>query len=136
MQNSQLPNLKAFLVCRDVLQNSRNTQVISIINIFNELRVNKFPAHVDSICLVAIYGGVPGEYVHHFEIFENDRLVGKTGEDKFFLEDRNAIFHVAAYVEGILVKKPMHLEIKSILNGITTGHTTLGIFKPFKPEEK
>ncbi len=126
------PNLRAFLVCRDVLKNSRNDSVISIINIFNELRVSKFPIFIDSICLVAIYGGVQGEFTHHFEIWEKDELLTQTPKETFFLEDRNAMFHVVAYIDGMTIEKPRHFVLKTVLNGIVQGEVTLGIFKPLK----
>jgi hypothetical protein len=129
--------LKAFLVCKDVLYNSRDQSVISIINVFNQLQVSQYPANIDTICIVAIYGGAPGEYRHHLEIWERDVQIGDTAESTFFLEDRNAFFHAASYLDGILVNEPRHLIFKAVLNGEVKGETSLGIFKPLRfPENK
>ncbi|MCD4785424.1 MAG: hypothetical protein K8T10_16515 [Candidatus Eremiobacteraeota bacterium] len=122
--------LKAFLVCRDVLVNSRKDSVISIINIFNELRVNKFPAELGTICLVAIYSGAPGEYTHHFEIWTRGVQVGDTPLSKFFLENSVSMFHVASYMDGVVCEQPQQFTFKSFLNGEEMGSTSLGIFKP------
>ncbi|MFP4499139.1 MAG: hypothetical protein ACLFQV_13095 [Vulcanimicrobiota bacterium] len=134
MENKK-PDLKALLCCKDVLKNSRNPSVISIINIFNELRVSKFPLNIETICLVAIYGGAAGEFKHRFEIYEKDQKIGGTPDETFFLENRNSIFHVIAYIDGLGVAEPKHFVIRSLIDGEVDGETTLGIFKPFRPEE-
>ena len=130
MIEEQKIELKAFLVCRDVLLNSRRDNVISIINIFNELRVNKFPAELGTICLVAIYSGLAGEYNHHFEIWTRGKQVGGTDSTKFFLENSISMFHVASYMDGVIVEQPQQFTFKSFLDGEETGRASLGVFKP------
>lgn len=129
MENQKI-ELKAFLVCRDVLVNSRKDSVISIINIFNELRVNKFPAELGTICLLAIYSGAPGEYTHHFEIWARGEQIGDTDPAKFFLENSISMFHVASYMDGVVCDEPQQFTFKSFLDRKEMGSASLGIFKP------
>ncbi len=129
-KDSSLPFLQAFLICRDVLVNSRAPSVISIIDVFNELRVNKFPAHLGTICLVALYGGAVGQFHHHFEVWERDEMVGKIDPMPFFLEDINSLFHGVSHIDGIYAEEPRHLIFKAFLEGKQTGQVSLGIFKP------
>ena len=130
MKNQQEISLKAFLIARDVLVNRRSENVISIINIFNELRVNKFPAELGTICLVAIYGGAPGKYTHHFELWSRDKLIGGTDPTEFFLESSISMFNVVSYMDGVVCEEPQQFTFKSILDGKEMGLSSLGIFKP------
>lgn len=130
MSDNLKASLKAFLISRDVLANTRNPSVISIINIFNELRVSQFPADLGTFCLVAIYGGAPGKYTHHFEIWSKDEQVGDTEPSEFFLEDSISMFHVVSYLDGIRIEEPRQITFKSILDGEVIGTASLGIFKP------
>lgn len=134
MANEQDISLNAFLVCRDVLMNRRNSNVISIINIFNELQVDKFPAHLGTLCLVAIFSGAPGQYKHHFEIWSRDKLIGGTDPVDFFLESSISMFNSVTFLDGIISEEPQQLTFKSLINGHEKGRTGLGIFKPFKEE--
>jgi hypothetical protein len=129
-------NLKAFLICRDVLKNGRNELVISIINVFNQLLVNAFPIFVETLCVVAIYGGAPGEYTHHFEVWDGELLIGTTSQECFFLEDRNQFHYAVAHFDGLLIEQPKHLMFKAVLNNEVKGEATLGIFKPLTVESK
>ncbi len=122
--------LKAFLIARDVLANTRNSSVISIINIFNELRVSQFPAELGTFCLVAVYGGAPGKYTHNFEIWTKGERIGDTEPSEFFLEDSISMFHVVSYLDGIKCEEPQQITFKSILDGEVIGTASLGIFKP------
>lgn len=130
MSDNTKISLKAFLIARDVLENKRNSSVISIINIFNELRVSKFPAEPGAFCLVAIYGGAPGKYIHNFEIWIKGEQIGDTEPSEFFLEDSISMFHVVSYLDGIRCEEPQQITFKSILDGEVTGTASLGIFKP------
>jgi hypothetical protein len=123
-------SLKSFLICRDVLRNSRNNLVISIINVFNQLLANSFPIFIEHLCIVAIYGGAPGEYVHHFEIWDGENLIGSTNKETFFLEDRNQFHYVISYFDGLMIEEPKHLLFRAILDDEIKGETSLGIFKP------
>lgn len=134
MKKENLPDLRAFVVCREVLLNSRSPNVISIINIFNELRVNMFPAHIGTICLVALYGGAVGEFRHRIEVWEKGVRVGDVPYSSFFLEDVNALYHATSYLDGIHAAEPKHFVFKAILNDIEVGRTSLGIFKPLGEE--
>jgi hypothetical protein len=127
-----IPGIKSFVICRDVLVNSRNPSVISIINIFNELRMSVFPAYAGTICLVAIYGGAVGEFRHRFETWERDEKIGETPDHPFFLEDVNAMFHAMTYLDGIYAEEPKHLVFRAMVNNVEVGRTSLGIFKPLK----
>lgn len=130
-----IPSLKAFVVCRDVLLNSRASSVISIIDIFNELRISRFPAQIGTIALVALYGGAVGEFSHRFEMWEKGMLIGNIPEQTFFLEDINAVFHTVTHLDGVFAEEPRHLTFKAICNGVEAGTATLGIFKPLKGDE-
>lgn len=123
-------SLKAFLIARDVLANTRNSSVISIINIFNELRVSQFPADLGAFCLVAIYGGAPGKYTHHFEIWTKGEQIGDTEPSEFFLEDSISMFHVVSYLDGVRCEEPQQITFKSVLDGEIAGTASLGIFRP------
>lgn len=121
------PSLRAFLVCADVLKNSRNDQVISIINVFNELEIGEFPASIDTLCIVAVYAGKAGNYKHRFEIMEGSHRVGQTPEAPFTLEDNNAMFHAISYIDEFKIDRPHRLTFRALLNGKAIGETTLDI---------
>lgn len=127
--------LNAFLCCRDVLVNRRNDKVITIVNVFNELRVNKFPANLGSLCLVSAYSGAAGEYTHHFEIWSRGMQIGKSDPAHFFLENSISMYHVVTFLDGVVCEEPQQLTLRSILNGVEMGRIGLGIFKPFSIEE-
>jgi len=135
MEENQEISLRSFLICRDVLENQRNSNVISIINIFNELRVSKFPAELGSICLVSIYGGAPGKHTHHFELWCRGEHVGGTDDAEFFLEDSISSFHVVSYMDGVLCDEPQQFTFKSIINGEEMGVASLGVFRPLLNED-
>ena len=130
MSDNSKASLKAFLIARDVLANTRNSSVISIINIFNELRVSQFPADLGTFCLVAVYGGAPGKYKHQFEIWSKGEQIGDTEPSEFFLEDSISMFHVVSYLDGLRCEEPRQITFKSILDGEIIGTASLGIFKP------